>query len=172
MAPELRYGLFVILDSCTGCVLDLKFANFIWFIFHWSCIILNQKIKNDLQCMSSVKLSVWHILYVCMSIWVSKEVFGPQECSQPSYIFYKIVFRAIFWNILIHHFSFVFLRISFVYLIVLETPLNDKARGLKFVWCSDNVIEWDKPPYLFQWFFSSILTRCRYFKDVSRPIRR
>ena len=48
-----------------------------------------------------------------------KEALGPQECSHPSYIFYKIVFRTKNWNILIPHFSFVFFRISFVYFMVL-----------------------------------------------------
>ena len=63
---------------------------------------------------------IWHMTCINMSIWVSKEALGPQEYSQPSYIFYKIVFRAKNWNILIPHFSFVFFRISFVYFMVLE----------------------------------------------------
>ena len=37
---------------------------------------------------------IWHMTYINMSIWVSKEALEPQECSQPSYISYKIVFRA------------------------------------------------------------------------------
>ena len=37
---------------------------------------------------------IWHMTCINMSIWVSKEALGPQECSQPSYIVYKIVFRA------------------------------------------------------------------------------
>ena len=41
-----------------------------------------------------------HTSNVCMSIWVSKEALGPQECSQPSKISNKIVFRAKNWNIL------------------------------------------------------------------------
>ena len=27
---------------------------------------------------------IWHLTYIHMSIWVSKEVLGPQVCSQPS----------------------------------------------------------------------------------------
>ena len=48
---------------------------------------------------------LWHTPYVCMLIWVSKEAL---ECSQQYYIFYKIVFTAKHWNILIPHFSLYF----------------------------------------------------------------
>ena len=75
---------------------------------------------------------LWHTPYVCMSIWVSKEALGPQECSQPSYIFYKIVFRAKNWNILIPHFSFVFFRISFVYFTVLGLWLFNTYKYISF----------------------------------------
>ena len=37
---------------------------------------------------------IWHLACIFMSIWVSKEALGPQEYSQPSYIFYKIVFTG------------------------------------------------------------------------------
>ena len=49
---------------------------------------------------------IWHLKCIYMSIWVSKEVLGPQECSQPSYISHKIVFNN--GNILFPEFSFVF----------------------------------------------------------------
>ena len=32
---------------------------------------------------------IWHMTLTNMSIWVSKEALGPQECSQPPYIFYN-----------------------------------------------------------------------------------
>ena len=59
-----------------------------------------------------------------MTIWVSKEELGPQDCSKPSYIFNKPVFRAKNWNIQIPHFSFVFFRSSFVYFTEFVGGLN------------------------------------------------
>ena len=40
------------------------------------------------------KTKVKHLYKEYNSNYLSKEALGPQECSQPSYIFYKIVFRA------------------------------------------------------------------------------
>ena len=75
---------------------------------------------------------LWHTPYVYMLVWVSKEALGSQECSQLSYIFYKIVFRAKNWNILIPHFSFVFFRISFVYFTVLGLWLFNTYKYIYF----------------------------------------
>ena len=43
---------------------------------------------------------IWHLTCTYIAIWVSKEALGSQECSQPSKIIYKIVFRANNRNIL------------------------------------------------------------------------
>ena len=89
--------------------------------------MLNMSYMIYLTCMA-----FWQTPYVCMSIWVSKETLGPQECIQPSYIFYKNVFRAKNWNILIPHFSFVFFRISFVYFTVLGLWLFNTCKYIYF----------------------------------------
>ena len=83
--------------------------------------------------------------YVNIGVKRSVSTSGMQPTS---YIFYKIVFRAKDSNILIPHFSIVFLRISFVYFIVLGTLLNDKLGLWHFLWYS--VIVWDKPPCYFK----------------------
>ena len=38
---------------------------------------------------------LWHTPYVCMSIWVSKEALGPQECSKPSYVSYFLMVETL-----------------------------------------------------------------------------
>ena len=45
-----------------------------------------------------------------MSIWMSKEALGPQECGQPSFTFYKACWLKrlyILWRILLHGYFFV-----------------------------------------------------------------
>ena len=66
---------------------------------------------------------IWHFTCIYISIWVSKEALGPQECSQLSTISYKIVFSAKNLNILFPDFSFVFCKTSFVYFVSLEATL-------------------------------------------------
>jgi len=57
-----------------------------------------------------------------------KEALGPQECSQPFQTSYKIVFRANNRNILFSDFSFVFFRISFVYIARKVTSRGSTSR--------------------------------------------
>ena len=64
---------------------------------------------------------IWHLTCTYMSIWVSKEALGPQECSQPYQTVYTIVLRAKNVNFMSPEFSNVFFRISFVYI----RPIQD-----------------------------------------------
>ena len=57
----------------------------------------------------------WHIMVIIISIWVSKEALGPQECIHQlkvsPILFHKVKKR----KTLVPNFSFVFSEISFVY---------------------------------------------------------
>ena len=52
-----------------------------------STVVLNETAVIDIHtygvCQSTIH-DIWHMTYINMSIWVSKEALGPQECSQPS----------------------------------------------------------------------------------------